>query len=481
MSGKNLVKNLNVWEAIGISVALMAPSMAANINPQGTAGVVGRAVPVAFALATIGVLLVAYGFVRLTQNFNHAGSVYGFVGATMGPRSGVVAGWGLLGTYIFYGCVTSMAAGIFGSTFLDELGVWHHQPAWSGFLIGAIALVLAYFVAIAPARNGTRVLLSVEGVTVLLILITTVIIFAKLAGGHAPENHHLDWSVFSIPKGVGTSGVFLGVVFGFLSFAGFEAAATLGEETTNPRKDIPRAMLGTAIFGGVYFVIVTAVEVMGFGTDAAGVKAYVSSGSLLGDLGTKYVGSWMGTIITLGAAISAFGCCLACVVGGARLSFSLARDGGNSSLSQLSEKNGVPVNATRVIVGAAAIIMIVWKLVWHVKPFDIFLGSGVIGTLIILVAYLLATVGAIKFLFFSGKKRTKQWEIIIPIAGIALLLYTLYKNVIPFPTSGAGRAYPIVGAIWLLIGIVAIVSRPALAAKIGAKLTADEKLSEARS
>ena len=52
---------------------------------------------------------------------------------------------------------------------------------------------------------------------------------------------------------------------------------------------------------------------------------------------------------------------------------------------------------------------------------------------------------------------------------------------IPFPTSGAGRAYPIVGAIWLLIGIVAIVSRPALAAKIGAKLTADEKLSEARS
>ncbi|MEI6216766.1 MAG: APC family permease [Actinomycetes bacterium] len=481
MSGKNLVKNLNVWEAIGISVALMAPSMAANINPQGTAGVVGRAVPVAFALATIGVLLVAYGFVRLTQNFNHAGSVYGFVGATMGPRSGVVAGWGLLGTYIFYGCVTSMAAGIFGSTFLDELGVWHHQPAWSGFLIGAIALVLAYVLAIAPARNGTRVLLSVEGVTVLLILITTVIIFAKLAGGHAPDNHHVDWSVFSIPKGVGTSGVFLGVVFGFLSFAGFEAAATLGEETKNPRKDIPRAMLGTAIFGGVYFVIVTAVEVMGFGTDAAGVKAYVSSGSLLGDLGTKYVGSWIGTVITLGAAISAFGCCLACVVGGARLSFSLARDGGNASLSQLSEKNGVPVNATRVVVGAAAIIMIVWKLIWHVKPFDIFLGSGVIGTLIILVAYLLATVGAIKFLFFSGKKRTKQWEIIIPIAGIALLLYTLYKNVIPFPTSGPGRAYPIVGAIWLLIGIVAIVSRPALAAKIGAKLTADEKLSEARS
>ncbi len=480
MSGKQLVKNLNVWEAIGISVALMAPSMAANINPQGTAGVVGRAVPVAFALATIGVLLIAYGFVRLSQNFNHAGSVYGFVGATMGPRSGVVAGWGLLGTYIFYGCVTSMAAGIFGSTFLDELGVWKHQPSWSGFLIGALALLLAYALAVAPARNGTRVLLSVEGITVLLIVITTIIIFAKLATGHAPDNHHVDWSVFSIPKGVGTSGVFLGVVFGFLSFAGFEAASTLGEETTNPRRDIPRAMLGTAIFGGIYFVIVTAVEVMGFGTDEAGIKAYVSSGSLLGDLGTKYVGSWIGTVITLGAAISAFGCCLATVVGGSRLAFSLARDGGNKHLATLSEKNGTPVNATRVVVGVGAVIMIAWKLIWNVKPFDIFLGSGVIGTLIILVAYLLATVGAIKFLFFSGKKRTKQWEIIIPIAGIALLLYTLYKNVIPFPTSGAARAFPIVAALWLLVGVVGIVSRPALAAKIGAQLTADENLSEAR-
>ena len=115
------------------------------------------------------------------------------------------------------------------------------------------------------------------------------------------------------------------------------------------------------------------------------------------------------------------------------------------------------------------------------KPFDIFLGSGVIGTLIILVAYLLATVGAIKFLFFSGKKRTKQWEIVIPLAGIALLIYTLYKNVLPWPTTGAGRAYPITAIIWLVIGIVAIVSRPALASRIGAQLTADENLSEARS
>ena len=67
------------------------------------------------------------------------------------------------------------------------------------------------------------------------------------------------------------------MVFGFLSFAGFEAAATLGEEARNPRRDIPRAILGTAIFGGVYFTVVTAVEMMGFGADDEGVAAFVAS------------------------------------------------------------------------------------------------------------------------------------------------------------------------------------------------------------
>ena len=55
-----LRRTLNVWSAVGVSVALMAPSMAININPQGTATAVGRAVPLAFLLATVGVLLIAH-------------------------------------------------------------------------------------------------------------------------------------------------------------------------------------------------------------------------------------------------------------------------------------------------------------------------------------------------------------------------------------------------------------------------------------
>ena len=56
-------RDLNVWEAVGISVALMAPSFAMNANPQGMVGAVGGRFRSAFLLSTVGVLLIAYSFV----------------------------------------------------------------------------------------------------------------------------------------------------------------------------------------------------------------------------------------------------------------------------------------------------------------------------------------------------------------------------------------------------------------------------------
>src|SRR3954469_20330900 len=180
--------SLSVWQAVGISVALMAPSMAANINPQGTAGLVGRATPLAFFLAAIAVLLIAYVFVRLCQYYRHAGSVYVFTGATLGPHAGAVAGLGLMGTYVFYALVTSSAAGIFGASFLDIIGVWNDQPDWAGFLVGAVALALALLLAIVPAKRAAEVLLSAEGITVALIVIVSLVVLVKLLAGTAPDD-----------------------------------------------------------------------------------------------------------------------------------------------------------------------------------------------------------------------------------------------------------------------------------------------------
>jgi amino acid transporter len=260
-----------------------------------------------------------------------------------------------------------------------------------------------------------------------------------------------------------------------LSFAGFEAAATLGEEANRPTRDIPRAIFGVAVFGGVYFVVVTAVEAMGFGTSKAGVTAFINSPSLLGDLGSSYVGHWVGDLITLGTTFSAFGCCLACVVGGARLLYAMSRDtAGPRGLGQSNSRWGTPAWATLVVVAATGVIVGIQAAV-AVQPvaFNSFLWSGTIGTLILLVAYVLASIGCIILVFVRRKLPVPTWQIVVPVAGLVVLGYTLYRNVYPYPTGDAAW-FPAVSGIWLAAAIVAVIFAPGTARKLGAALAARE-------
>jgi amino acid transporter len=472
--GTSLRRSLSVWQAVGLSVALMAPSMAANINPQGTATLVGRATPLAFFLAALAVLLIAYVFVRLCQYYRHAGSVYVFTGATLGAHAGAVAGLALMGTYVFYALVTSSAAGIFGASFLDIIGVWNNQPDWAGFLVGFVALALALFLAIVPAKRAAEVLLSVEGATVALIVLVSLVILVKLLAGNVPGDQEFTMKVFSVPSGTPTSDLFLGIIFGILSFAGFEAASTLGEETHNPQRDIPRAILWTAIFGGVYFTVVTAIETMGFGTDDAGIAAFIDSGNkkgALGELGTTYIGAWVGNLITLGACVSAFACCLACVVGASRLLFAISRDLVPGHALGRTGTNATPAAAAVVVAVTVFVIGLVDAVFFGAKPFDTFFWSGTIGTLILLVAYLLATAGCIKLIWIDKKMpQVRTWEIVIPLAAVVVIGYTLYRNVWPYPDGNPAQWFPVVAGGWILLVVIVAFAVPGFAERLAVGL-----------
>jgi amino acid transporter len=453
--GTTLRRSLSVWQAVGLSVALMAPSMAANINPQGTALTVGRATPLAFFLAAIAVLLIAYVFVRLCQYYRHAGSVYVFAGATLGAPAGAVAGLCLMGTYIFYALVTSSAAGIFGATFLDIIGVWNDQPSWAGFLIGFVALALALFLSVVPAKRAAEVLLSAEGITVALILVVSLVVLVRLLAHNAPHDATFTMKVFQVEPGTSTSTLFLGIVFGLLSFAGFEAASTLGEETENPGRDIPRAILGTAI------------EMMAFKPDAEGVKAFAASGALVGDLGTSYIGSWVGDLITLGACVSAFACCLACVVGASRLLFAIVRDLSPGHALGRTGGNDTPAAAAVVVGATVFVIAVICAVFFNAEPFDTFFWSGAIGTLILLVAYVLATIGCIKLIWIDKKMpQVRRWEIVIPVLALVMIVYTLYRNVLPYPDAAPAKWFPVAAGGWLLVVVLVTFLVPGFAQRL---------------
>ncbi len=122
------------------------------------------------------------------------------------------------------------------------------------------------------------------------------------------------------------------------------------------------------------------------------------------------------------------------------------------------------------VVLAMYVIILVDSIVFGAKPFDVFLWSGTIGTLILLVVYGLATVGAMRLLFFSGPRKVAAWEIVIPILALLVLGYTLYRNVLPYPT-GAAAWFPVVCGAWLLAAILYVVLRPATARAAGVQLS----------
>jgi hypothetical protein len=103
------------------------------------------------------------------------------------------------------------------------------------------------------------------------------------------------------------------------------------------------------------------------------------------------------------------------------------------------------------------------------------LWSGSIGTLIQLVAYVLATLGCIKLVFIERKLRVPQWQVVIPVLALAMLGYTIYRNVFPYPTENPGQWLPAVAFGWVALITIVVLLMPSLARRLTSGLArADE-------
>src|SRR2546430_7804204 len=220
-----LRRELRFWEAIALSIGIMAPTAAMALNGFAPAGLVGRAVPLAFLCAAIAIGLISYSFVRLTRYFSHAGSTYALAGATLGPRAGFFAGWLLLATYSAFIAANIAEIGLFGTAFLDGAGIWS-SPEWIG--LSLIAAALVWVLAYGDVRFVTRALLSFEGISVAAIVILIVVIFAKVIGGSAPNGQHLTPKPFVPASGVGIGAIAFASGVGLLAYAGFHRRARPG-------------------------------------------------------------------------------------------------------------------------------------------------------------------------------------------------------------------------------------------------------------
>lgn len=459
-------RKLRLWEALAVSLGLMGPTLAMAGNGQGIIGTVGKAVPLVFLLGFIGVVLVAYGFIRLTQRYNHAGSAYALVGATLGPRAGFVAGFALFGTYLFFAICT---AAVFGAFLNALIASASGSDTSLGYGIAAVAcLLVTGFMNTRDTATVSRSLLAIEGVGIAAML---VLVAAVLGQGGA-RSTGVDFSSFT-PDGVGLGAVLSAVVAAFLSWAGFEACAALGEETDSPRRNIPRALFGSVLLTGVLFVLVMFAQTIGFGTDEKGLAAFQGSGNTLGSLGENYIGHWFGLLLLITAVMSAFASNLSSVMAAARLAMALARDGfGPRQFAQIEPNHRTPRNAVLAIAAIGIVVnLITWLTKWPVMgtgdaAIDAYFFFAVVGAVCLLFAYLLVEV-AVFAAWRRGRIRINPAELLLPALGGLFILIVIVYNV--KDASGLSPAFLAIG--WVAIGLVVALAAGGLASRIGASLT----------
>ncbi|AZC14980.1 APC family permease [Microbacterium sp. ABRD28] len=459
---------LRTWEVAAISVGFMGPVMAMSLNGIGVAGLVGPQVPFTFMVAFAGTLLVAYGFVRLTRRISHAGSVYALAGSTLGPRAGFFGGFALLGTYIFFAACIAGACAVFFEAMAAEIG-WQ-LPGWAWLVVMAAVTLAALALTIRESTVTARTLLGIGLVGIVVMLVLAAIIVIRVGVGAAPVSTGVDLSVL-LPGAAAPSAIITASVFGFLSWAGFESGTSLSEETQNPKRVIPKAILLAVIVAGVVYVFVMFAQTIGFGTDEAGVAAFAGASSTLTTLATTYVGPWFAVLIAVIAFCVAFGALLSVVTAASRLIFALARDGfGPGALAAQNPQTGVPTRSVIVTVALVAVMSLGLGLL-GASSVDVYYWYATIGTLCMVVAYGMTAVGVIRHTL-TPDSRIRRWELVFPVLGLGYLAFVYAIQVIG--QQAPYSYFPWIAGAWCLLGLVIVLARPKLAERIGQRLILED-------
>jgi amino acid transporter len=451
-----LARKLGLIEAVSLSLSIIAPTMAMAFNVTLAAQAAGSAAPLAFAIGTAVLAVVGLSFVSFARRMAHAGSAYAYIRASFGPRVGFLAGWLLLLTYLTFCSATAAMVGRFADEVLENYGL-ALPGMW--FVLAVAAVLLAMLFAYRDMRLATRLMLWLEGASVLAILVLGIIVLSTLgaAGKLSLAPFHPTASA------AGWSGVGFALVYTVLSFAGFEGATTLGEETQDPHRDIPIAVLGTVLLAGAFYVLIAYVQVMGFGLDRMADLA--KSDAPLNELALRFASRSFATLIDVTASVSAFACALGSLAAAARMSFALGRSGVAPALGAAHAVHGTPHRAVLVCGGIVLAGLVLWGAAVGAGDYYGYLGT--IGTLALILVYLGVTLAEA---VSAGRRARVGWSA-LGMAGAVLLLWPLGNSLFPVPDPPY-NLFPYVVLGWVALGVVVAWLRP-----LGADASVREQVS----
>lgn len=435
--------SVSFFGALAMSAAFMGPGVSVFYNVVPAAAVAGTAFPLSFLVSMIAILFVAASVVAFSRKIQSASFAFAYTSEGLGQKFGFMAGWIALLAYAMVAPLTYAGFGIMVSEFMQRQFAVQVSWIWFFVAVGVVVSLLSCF-GVSHSTRTTLIFLVLE-VAVMLALFGSVI-FGGAHNSVQPFMYH------SAPHGISSIGA--GMVFGILSFTGFEAAANLGEETRNAARNIPLAIALSVILIGVFYIAGTYVADIAFHLKAVDIA---NNGAPFDVICRRFWGNNWAWIVDLTVLNSVFANAIAGQMSMVRNLFSLGRARMLPGFMGRTNRFGAPFNAIVfdfVLSMALGLAVGCWIGAWGVWKL-----MGAIMSIGLILVYALVS-AALPF-FFLRKHReefSRVKHLLVPAICMLLLLLPLYGTLWPVPIFPYNLA-PYVVVVWILIGGYRLTSR----------------------
>ncbi|MDN4609478.1 APC family permease [Arthrobacter burdickii] len=417
-STSGLTAKLSLSAVVIFGLAYMSPAIVMltfGVIASTSAGTT----PLAYVLATIAMSLTALSYGKMARIIPASGSAYTYARKMIDSRVGFLVGWAILLDYLFLPMVAWLIQALYLNAQFPGI------PMWGWLLVNVVATTIVNVLGIVLADRVNKTLMTLTIVGIIAFVVMCVKHLGTTAATPALD------PIWNSATTIGA--VSAAAAIAAYSFLGFDAVSTLSEETRDPKRNIPRAILLTALIGGAIFVSVSYVMQLvhpGGTFEDASTAAY--SMSLL--VGGQGFADLINTVIIIGGFASG----LAIQASSSRLLYVMGRDGvlPRRFFGRLHPRFKTPV-LNLLLIGAAAMFALNLSL----DTATSFINFGAFLT------FAMVNVCVIAYFIRERKhgKRSVLGFVVVPAIGAVVDLYLL--------TQLSTTAIQL-GLAWLTLGII---------------------------
>ncbi|HET9147408.1 MAG TPA: APC family permease [Acetobacteraceae bacterium] len=454
---------LGLPQIIASTLANIAPAMSFFFGFAVIVAGAGVAAPLTILVAMVVILFLTNTLAEFSKYRPSTGSFVTFIGMAFGPVAGAAASLFVVFGYLVAASSVVVISGGWAHDLLHVfLGVNIPWQLLSLIATGIVGVLVSRGVSLSTTWAAVffyfELALLLVGAIVMLVANRAHLSFAPFA-----------WANLS----GGWKGIGLGFPLAIYLFIGWENSAMLAEETRNPRRNIPRALItGTLSIGILYMFLAWATEIAFHNNAAAIGKSAIPFVDAI-----KASAAGMLIIAYLAGLTSIFSSLLGLTNAQARILFNSGREGLLPQFfGKIHPQHRTPFVAMWSYVLLAFAIVIIFG--WNISPVDLFGDTGTLGTIPVIITYLVTNLALPVYMLRHHREEfSLPRHLIIPVIGTILMLFPLWGLVQPgqpspfnlFPWISLG-----VLIISVIYGIVLERRRPDLVQSIGSYVADEE-------